>query len=84
MNFTFLLIPMISALIGWLTNRVAIRMLFRPKKPLRILGLKIQGLVPARQKEMAQKFGEVIERDFFGSRDLVHILQQMDLGGKLT
>jgi len=84
MNLTFLLIPMISALIGWLTNRVAIRMLFRPKKPLRILGLKIQGLVPSRKKEMAQKFGEVIERDFLRSQDLAALLGRMELGARLT
>jgi uncharacterized membrane protein YheB (UPF0754 family) len=62
MNFTLFLIPIISALIGWLTNRVAIRMLFHPQNSINILGIKIQGLVPAKQKEMAQKFGEVVRK----------------------
>ncbi|MCK5327169.1 MAG: DUF445 family protein [Candidatus Latescibacteria bacterium] len=84
MNFTFLFIPILSAFIGWLTNRVAIRMLFRPQKPLRILGIKIQGLVPARKKEMAQKFGEVIERDFLRSQDIAALLRKMELGTRLT
>ncbi len=84
MHLTFLFIPILSAFIGWLTNRVAIRMLFRPKKPLRILGLKIQGLVPARQKEMARKFGEVIERDFLRSQDIAALLRKMELGTRLT
>ena len=84
MNLTFLFIPILSAFIGWLTNRVAIRMLFRPQKPLRILGIKIQGLVPARKKEMAQKFGEVIERDFLRSQDIAALLRKMELGTRLT
>ncbi|MCK5380907.1 MAG: DUF445 family protein [Candidatus Latescibacteria bacterium] len=84
MNFTFLFIPILSAFIGWLTNRVAIRMLFRPQKPLRILGIEIQGLVPARKKEMARKFGEVIERDFLRSQDIAALLRKMELGTRLT
>lgn len=73
-----LLLPIISALIGWFTNWVAIRMLFRPANPHRILGIKIQGLVPARQTEMARKFGEVIERDFFNPKDIITILSDRD------
>lgn len=84
MNFTLFLIPIISALIGWLTNRVAIRMLFHPQNSINILGIKIQGLVPAKQKEMAQKFGEVVENDFFNSEDLMSILKHMNLTERFT
>ena len=84
MHLTFLFIPILSAFIGWLTNRVAIRMLFRPQKPVRILGIRIQGLVPARKKEMAQKFGEVIELDFLRSQDIAALLRKMELGTRLT
>ena len=59
-------------------------MLFRPQKPLRILGIEIQGLVPARKKEMARKFGEVIERDFLRSQDIAALLRKMELGTRLT
>jgi len=84
MNPILLSLPIISALIGWLTNWVAIRMLFRPAKPVRILGIRIQGLIPARQKEMAQKFGEVIEKNFFSHEDLSNILENLDLRGQFT
>jgi len=83
MNPILLLLPIISALIGWLTNWVAIRMLFRPTNPHRILGIKIQGLVPARQKEMARKFGEVIERDFFNPTDIITVLNDWNLAETL-
>ncbi|RKY90764.1 hypothetical protein DRQ15_06655 [candidate division KSB1 bacterium] len=84
MNPILLSLPIISALIGWLTNWVAIRMLFRPARPVRILGIRIQGLIPARQKEMAQKFGEVIEKNFFSHEDLSNILENLDLRGQFT
>ncbi len=54
------LIPVISAFIGWFTNWVAIKMLFHPKKPVNILGLKVQGIFPKRQAQFAQKLGTLV------------------------
>ena len=39
MNFWLILIPFISAFIGWFTNWIAIKMLFHPKEPKKILGI---------------------------------------------
>lgn len=54
------LIPVISAFIGWFTNWVAIKMLFHPKRPVNILGLKVQGIFPKRQAQFAQKLGTLV------------------------
>lgn len=56
-----LALPIIGALIGWITNYLAITMLFRPKKPLRIFGLKLQGLIPMRKTDLAKAIAETIE-----------------------
>ena len=37
MNYWLILIPLISAFIGWFTNWIAIKMLFHPKEPKKIL-----------------------------------------------
>jgi uncharacterized membrane protein YheB (UPF0754 family) len=58
-------LPLIGAGIGWLTNRLAIQMLFRPRKPVRFLGLKFQGLIPRRQEELAKRIGELVEAELF-------------------
>lgn len=59
---SFLLLPAAGALIGWGTNLLAIRMLFRPRRPVRLLfGLTLQGVIPRRQAEMARRLAEVVE-----------------------
>ena len=55
MNFWIVLVPVISAFIGWFTNWIAIKMLFHPKKPIRFLGLTIHGIFPKLQKQIAKK-----------------------------
>jgi uncharacterized membrane protein YheB (UPF0754 family) len=54
-----LLLPFISAFIGWCTNRMALRMLFHPQLPTRFLGITFQGVFPKRQVQFAQKLGTV-------------------------
>ena len=71
-------IPLISAFIGWLTNCVAVKMLFRPHRPVRILGMTIQGLVPRRQRELAEKIGETVEQNLLSHKDIERVLQSED------
>jgi uncharacterized membrane protein YheB (UPF0754 family) len=47
--------PLLGSFIGYVTNVVAVKLLFHPKKPYYILGFKIQGLVPARSKEIIDR-----------------------------
>lgn len=47
------LIVGIGAMIGWITNYIAIKMLFRPYKEMNFLFFKIQGLIPKRRSEIA-------------------------------
>ena len=53
MSPILLLLPIIAALIGWSTNYLAVKMLFHPRLPLRIMGFSIQGVFPKRQKQLA-------------------------------
>lgn len=55
-----ILIPFISAFIGYFTNWIAIKMLFHPKKPVRVFGMTIQGIFPKRQAQFAQKLGVLV------------------------
>jgi len=65
-----ILLPTVGALIGWLTNWVAIKMLFRPRKAVKVAGLSLQGLIPKRRHELAQKIGEVVERELISHEDI--------------
>ena len=53
-------LPFIAALIGWITNWVAIKMLFHPKKRIKIGIFEIQGIFPKRQKIFAEKLEELL------------------------
>jgi uncharacterized membrane protein YheB (UPF0754 family) len=76
--------PFVSALIGWLTNFIAIKMLFRPRHPRFILGLLLQGVIPRRQRDLALKIGEVVEEELLKSEDLLNALDTEELRGHLT
>lgn len=54
------LIPFISAFIGYFTNWIAIKMLFHPRNPVKVLGITIQGIFPKRQKQFAEKLGVLV------------------------
>lgn len=60
---TIYLLPFVAAFIGWFTNWIAIKMLFHPKLPVRILGLTIQGIFPKRQQQFAEKLGALVSRE---------------------
>jgi len=66
----FILIPVISAFIGWFTNWIAIKMLFHPKEPKRILGITFHGIFPKRQKIFAEKLGKMISAEFLSFEDI--------------
>src|ERR1044072_1676359 len=58
-----IIIPVTSAFIGWVTNRLAVTMLFRPKNPVRVLGFTVQGIFPNRQPQFAQQIGALVSRE---------------------
>jgi uncharacterized membrane protein YheB (UPF0754 family) len=71
MNYwLIILIPIISAFIGWITNWVAIKMLFHPRKPRYFLGIRFQGIFPKRQQQFADKLGKTVSRQFLSYADI--------------
>ena len=50
----YLSIPIVSALVGWITNVVAIRMTFYPIKYVGIRPFGWQGIIPSKAKKMAE------------------------------
>lgn len=78
MDYRIFLFPVVGAIIGWFTNYIAVKMLFRPYVPLRILGFNIQGLIPKRRKEIARSIAKAIEKDLLSAKDLTGILEELD------
>ena len=65
-----LLFAVVGGTIGFLTNKVAVKMLFRPHEVKHIGPLKIQGVLPKRKGLIAASLGEVIESAFLKKDDL--------------
>jgi uncharacterized membrane protein YheB (UPF0754 family) len=54
------LLPILGVLIGYVTNYVAIVMIFEPAEPRRILGVRFHGLFLRRQEEVADIYAGII------------------------
>ena len=70
--------PIIGALIGYVTNRIAIKMLFRPRTARHILGIHIPftpGIIPKSRDEIAVNIGQMVARQLLSP---VAIREQMD------
>jgi uncharacterized membrane protein YheB (UPF0754 family) len=76
--------PFVGALIGWLTNFLAIKMLFRPRQPRVVLGLLVQGVIPRRQRDLALKIGEVVEEELLKSEDILGAIDTEEVRAHLT
>lgn len=79
-EYVFLVwVPIVTAFIGWITNWVAIRMLFRPRQPLKLLGLRFQGLIPRRQSDFAAKIGVTIGQEILNTHTIKEEFTQINL-----
>ena len=61
----------ISAAIGWITNWVAIKMLFRPHNEINLGLFKIQGLIPKRRAEIGIGIADVIQNELISIKDII-------------
>jgi uncharacterized membrane protein YheB (UPF0754 family) len=75
-----LLTPFLTAAIGWLTNWVAIQMLFHPRQPRRLLWIQWQGLIPRRQQQLAAEAAAIIEREILQQHMILHEIKKVELG----
>lgn len=72
------LIPVISAFIGWVTNLIAIKMLFHPRKPVKLLFFTLHGIFPKRQQQFAEKLGKLVADELLSFEDIAKKLTDRD------
>lgn len=77
------LIPLLSAFIGWITNVIAIRLLFYPRQPWRLplIGWELQGLLPRRQADLARDIGVIIEQELLSLENLLEKVRNPEVQG---
>ena len=57
MNWWLLVLPLIAALLGWCFVYLALRLLFHPQHPKKLLGFSLQGVIPKRQLGISKQLG---------------------------
>jgi len=61
---------LVGGLVGYLTNKVAVWLLFHPVRPrcLPLVGLCLQGVVAARRRELARRMAGLVDRYLVSGR----------------
>ncbi|MFC1853785.1 DUF445 family protein, partial [candidate division CSSED10-310 bacterium] len=66
----FLSIPFITALIGWITNVLAVKMIFKPLHKVKFGPLSFQGIIPKYQEKFAHSLATMSTQELVTAREL--------------
>jgi uncharacterized membrane protein YheB (UPF0754 family) len=70
MSWWLYTIPFISAFIHWLTIWMALKLLFHPRQPKKILGFTLHGVFPKRQQQIAESLGRIVGQELLSFEDI--------------
>ena len=76
-----LILAVIGGLIGYITNVIAIKLIFRPINPIKIpiLNIEIIGMIPKRKTEIATNIAKVVEEQFISIDEITdNIITKQD------
>ncbi|WP_338945049.1 DUF445 family protein [Fusobacterium canifelinum] len=79
-----LVMILISGAIGWITNWVAIKMLFRPHKEINLGLFKIQGLIPKRRTEIGTGIATIIQNELISVKDVISNIDREEFSKRLN
>ncbi len=84
MNYSFLISPILGAIIGYFTNWLAIKMLFKPHNEVRIGGIKVPftpGLVPKEKAKIAAAIGDTVGNYLLTGEVLAEAISKNEISG---
>ena len=79
-----LVMVLISGAIGWITNWVAIKMLFRPHREINFGLFKIQGLIPKRKAEIGTGIASIIQNELISVKDVISNIDREEFSKRLN
>lgn len=77
MDLGFLAGPLVGSVIGYFTNYIAVRMLFRPRKEIKVFGVRLPftpGVIPKGKLRLAKAVGEVVANNLLTKEDITRML----------
>ena len=86
MELSYIIAPLLGGVIGYITNDIAIQMLFRPHKAKYVFGIHIPftpGIIPKEKGRIAEAVGGVISENLMNKEVLEKYLLSEDMVGKV-
>lgn len=86
MELSYIIAPLLGGVIGYITNDIAIRMLFRPHKAKYLFGIHIPftpGIIPKEKGRIAEAIGGVISENLMNKEVLEKYLLSEDMVEKV-
>lgn len=74
--------PLVAGIVGYVTNKIAIKMLFRPYEP-KWYTLGWQGIVPKTRPKLAVKISEIVGQKLLAHDDFLYALENNDIKAKI-
>lgn len=77
MDYNILIRPLIGAGIGYITNWIAVKMMFRPLKPIKFGKFTLPftpGIIPKNKPRLAETIGNTISKDLLTDEDFKNVL----------
>ncbi len=87
MNYYIFIRPLIGAFTGYVTNWIAVKMMFRPLKPIKIGNFKLPftpGLIPRNKERLAISIGNTISNDLLSEETLKNSLLSENIKDKIS
>ncbi len=77
------ILPVAGLLVGYLTNWIALKMIFQPQQPRKILGYTFHGLFHKRQQEVARDYGTLVSQELITPANIFEALLKGPYSDKL-
>ncbi len=82
---SWFILPGCGLIVGYLTNVLALKLIFEPLEPINILGVyKFQGLFLKRQKEVAREYAKVVTQKILPTEAMTEYLVRGPAASKLA
>ena len=69
-----LIMPAFGLFVGWCSDWLALKMIFNPKRPIRLFGIEWQGLFLKRRREVAADYGALIADEIITARKVIQAI----------
>lgn len=79
-----LIMPLFGLIVGWWTDWLALKLIFNPKRPIRVFGFVIQGLFLRRRTEVAAEYGALIADEIITPRKVIQAILQGPMSDRVV